>query len=74
MKQAAANRAANDSLVYGIVGIFILGFILGIIAIVEGNKANSLGYVGGKATAGIVLGIIDIIGSIIISILLVSQM
>ena len=57
----AANSAATASLVCGIIGFFIAGLILGIIAIAQGNKAKRLGYIGGKATAGIVLGVIDII-------------
>ncbi|MDR0914823.1 MAG: zinc-ribbon domain-containing protein [Oscillospiraceae bacterium] len=52
--------AATGSLVCGIIGLFVAGLIMGIIAIVQGNKAKKLGYTGGKATAGIVLGIIDI--------------
>jgi hypothetical protein len=52
--------AATGSLVCGIIGLFVAGLSLGIIAIVQGNKAKKLGYTGGKATAGIVLGIIDI--------------
>jgi len=55
-----ANSAATASLVCGIIGLFIAGLILGIIAIVQGNKAKRLGYVGGKATAGITLGVIGL--------------
>ena len=54
--------AATTSLVCGIVGLFFLGIALGIIAIVQGNRAKKLGYPGGKATAGIVLGILDLVG------------
>jgi hypothetical protein len=57
---------AVASLVCGLVGLLICGVILGIIAIVNANKARSeirrnphLGG-GGMATAGLVLGIIDI--------------
>jgi len=73
-QQAAANSAANASLTCGIIGLIIGGWILGIIAISQSNKAKNMGYVGGKATAGLVLGIIDIIGSVIVSIALMSQM
>ena len=61
-----ATRAANMSLVCGIIGFFIGGLILGIIAIVQGNKAKRLGYPGGRATVGLVLGIIDVIAWAII--------
>ena len=56
------DNAATGALVCGIVGLFFAGFILGIIAIVQGNKAKRLGYPGGKATAGIVLGVIALCG------------
>jgi hypothetical protein len=32
-----------------------------------------MGYIGGKATAGLILGIIDIIGAVIVSIAFMSQ-
>jgi len=57
----AANSAATASLACGIIGFIVAGLILGIIAIAQGNKAKRLGYVGGKATAGIILGVIDIV-------------
>jgi len=52
--------AATVSLICGIIGFFFAGLILGIVSIVQGAKAKRLGYTGGKATAGIVLGIIDL--------------
>ena len=60
--EPAGEKAATGSLVCGIISLFCAGFILGIIAIVQGNKAKKLGYSGGKATAGIVLGVIGLIG------------
>ena len=57
---------ATGALVCGIVGLFLAGLILGIIAIVQGKNAKKLGYTGGKATAGIVLGIVDIVGVVFI--------
>jgi len=63
---------ATASLVCGIIGLFICGVILGIVAIVKGNEAKraiasdpTFGG-GGMATAGIVLGILDLIGWAII--------
>jgi predicted RNA-binding Zn-ribbon protein involved in translation (DUF1610 family) len=56
-----AKKAANISLIAGIVGIFIFGLPGGILAVFQGNKALKLGYTGVKTTIGIVLGIIDII-------------
>lgn len=58
---------ALASLVWGIVGLFVCGLILGIIAINKSNEARktiatSPMYGGsGLATAGLVMGIIDII-------------
>jgi len=57
----AANSAANVSLISGILGIFLAGLILGVFAIVKGRKARRLGYVGAKATAGIFLGVFDVV-------------
>jgi hypothetical protein len=59
---------ATTSLVLGIVGLLCFGFILGIIAIVYANQAMSAmkrsGNEEGKgmAIAGMVLGVVDIIG------------
>ena len=54
--------AATGSLVCGIIGLIVFGLILGIVAIVMSMNAKKQGYKGGKATAGLVLGIIDIVG------------
>ncbi|MCL2227555.1 MAG: DUF4190 domain-containing protein [Oscillospiraceae bacterium] len=56
-----ANRSANISLVCGILGNIVAGPIFGLIAVFQGRKARRLGYPGGKATAGIVLGVFAII-------------
>jgi len=63
---------AVASLVLGIVGLFICGFILGAIAIAKSstakqNIAMDPRYTGGgMATAGLVLGIIDIVGHLLL--------
>ncbi len=60
-------KEANDALIFSIIGLFCFGVILGPIAIAKGTKAlniikNEPGYTGkGKATAGVVIGIIDVI-------------
>jgi len=48
------------SLVCGILSLILpfVSLILGIIAIATGGSAKKKGYMGGKATAGIVMGII----------------
>jgi predicted Zn finger-like uncharacterized protein len=60
---------AVASLVWGILGLFICGFIFGIVAITQANSAKKLIaanpelYTGeGIATAGMVMGIIDLVG------------
>ncbi len=59
---------ATSSLVWGILGFFFCGLIFGIVAICEANKAKNLiheqpdVYTGdGLATAGLVIGIIDLV-------------
>ena len=69
---AHANRAATTALVCGIVGFFFAGLILGFIAVIQANSAKKQGYMGGKATAGFVLGVIDVIGWAILMIMLFS--
>lgn len=56
---------ATGSLVCGIISLFFAGIILGIVAIVMGMQAKKEGFVGGKATAGIVLGVIGIAGTVL---------
>ena len=64
-------KEASTSLTYAIIGIFLFGFILGWVAISNGNKALKIieadpGYKGkGMAIAGIIIGIFDILGWII---------
>ncbi len=60
-------KDANDALIYSIIGFFCFGVVLGPIAISKANKALNLiksdpGYTGkGKAQAGLIIGIIDIV-------------
>ena len=72
LQEAAANSAATSAMVCGIIGLFIAPPIFGIIALAESNKAKKLGYTGGKATAGLVLGMIEVIGSCIMLILITA--
>ena len=60
LQKQMGENAANASLLCGVIGLFFV--ILAIVAIVQGRKAKTRGYKGGKATAGIALGIIAIIG------------
>ncbi len=63
---AAAKKLAGEALACGIIGLFCCGIILGPFAISKGNKANGmLQEMGqptdGRATAGVVLGWIDVV-------------
>ena len=66
-----AKKTARNSLIAGLVGLICAGFILGILAIKWGASArSSLRAAGvsdgqGMALAGIILGVIDIIGWVI---------
>ena len=67
------NGKATASLVCGIVGLILAGFILGIIAIVLASMAKKeiarTGQAGGGlATAGMVLGIIDIALGVVVAV------
>lgn len=52
----------ETSLIFGIIGLFVLGFVFGPLAIINANKAEALGH---QATAGKVLGWVDSIMSIL---------
>jgi hypothetical protein len=52
-QQVEADKASQLSLVFGILGLFILGIVFGPLALVQANKAEKL---GSAATAGKVLG------------------
>jgi hypothetical protein len=64
--------SATHSLIFGIVGLFVCGFVLGAVAISKAREAQKAiafnpRYGGqGVATAGLVLGIIDIVAWVII--------
>lgn len=55
-------KAAQTSLIFGIIGLFLLGIVFGPLAIVNAKKAEKLNI---PATGGKVLGWIDTIFGII---------
>jgi len=57
------NNLGIVSLVTGIISLFVFGVILGIIAIVTSIMAQPK---DGKSTAGLVMGIIGLIGALLI--------
>jgi hypothetical protein len=50
---AAGKKLQETALLFGILGLFILGFVFGPLAIINANKAERMGF---PATAGKVLG------------------
>ena len=57
-----AAKAKRESLIFGILGLFILGIVFGPLALARAKKAENLGE---RATAGKVLGWIDLFFGII---------
>jgi len=60
-QERLANSCANIALACGILGLIFAGPIFGSIAIFQGLKAQRMGFVGGKAAAAIVLGVLSIV-------------
>ena len=70
---ARANGKATTALVLGLVGLVLFGFILGVLAIVfaslakaEISRQPNAFTNSGAATAGLVLGIVDIVAGVLI--------
>jgi hypothetical protein len=69
--QTVPCKEAGIALACAIVGLFVFGIILGPLAVQYGQKARSKIDAdptlrgSGKATAAVILGVIDIVGAII---------
>ena len=63
VEEQERNNLGIVSLVTGIISLFVFGVILGIIAIVTSIMAQPK---DGKSTAGLVMGIIGLIGALLI--------
>ena len=66
--QSAPKADSNKSLISlicGIVGLVFAGLPCGIVAIIFSRLAKKEGSADGKATAGLILGIVDIIKAIL---------
>lgn len=57
------SKFRKTSIIMGVIGLFILGIPLGIGAFIYARKAEAHGV---KATAGLVLGVVDIVLAIVI--------
>lgn len=64
LSQPEGIQKAKKSLYIGITGFFVMGIFLGFLAIVYANQAEKIGV---RATAGKVLGYIDILFGAIFS-------
>jgi hypothetical protein len=68
-----ARKKASNALIYGIVGLFVFGIIMGIIAITQGSAAKKslmqFNEPYGNATGAMILGVVDIIGGIVSTIM-----
>lgn len=53
----------RNSIIIGVIGLFLFGVAMGVVAIMMARKAE---VAGTKATAGKVLGVLDIIGGILV--------
>jgi len=73
---ALLEKRAKAGVLFGILGLIIAGLIFGVVAIAAGSKAVKLAKANPdcpdaeknrkKGSAGIILGVIDIIGSIVV--------
>jgi hypothetical protein len=61
----------RTSIIIGVVGLFLFGIVAGVVAIIFARRAEAAGV---KATAGKVLGVLDIIGGIAVIALYASNM
>ena len=72
-QQIPGSGNAKAALILGILSLVLGNVILGIIGLVQANKAYALGFTGGKAKAGKILSIIGIIVSVILIIIIIAS-
>lgn len=60
----------RSSIIIGIIGLFLFGIAAGVVAFIMARRAEAEGV---NATAGKVLGVLDVIGGIIVISVFVSQ-
>jgi hypothetical protein len=60
----------RSSIIIGIIGLFLFGIAAGVVAFIMARRAEAEGV---KATAGKVLGVLDVIGGIIVISVFASQ-
>lgn len=60
----------RNSIIFGVIGLFIFGVAFGVIAFITARKAEAQGV---KATAGKVLGVLGFIAGIIVMTIMVKN-
>lgn len=70
LNSAEGAKYAKRAWILGLIGLFFFGIIFGTLALLQAGKARAL---GNPATAGLVLGILAIIGQILAIVFLNSQ-
>jgi hypothetical protein len=78
MRVDPGQGTGTAALVLGLIGLFVFGVVLGVIAIVLGSvssgQSKRAGFPRrGTATAGVVLGIIDVVGWALLLIVLLNE-
>jgi hypothetical protein len=68
--QQQGRKFRRASIIIGIIGLFLFGIVAGVAAFMFARKAEGFGV---KATAGKVLGVLDVIGGIIVITLFASN-
>lgn len=77
---AAGKKLQETSLIFGILGLFLLGFVFGPLAIINANKAERLGFpsntgkvLGWIACAMSALGVLFVIGLYVFAALMTAS-
>jgi len=60
----------RNSIIIGVIGLFLFGIVAGVVAFIMAGRAEAAGV---KATAGKILGVLDIVGGIIVMVMFFSN-
>ena len=60
----------RKSIIIGVIGLFLFGIVAGVVAFIMAGRAEAAGV---KATAGKILGVLDIVGGIIVMVMFFSN-